>query len=215
MLINPEIVFENSSFVIIDKPAGLLSVKARGCLACEKTAADFIREKYGQVYVVHRLDRQTSGLMIFARNSQAHREISSMFEQRKIEKKYLALVWGRLEKKRSVIDKRVKEFSSGRCAVDFDGKDSITEYFVKKEFEKVSLVCATAKTGRRHQIRVHFYSIGHPLVGDTLYGETCENKKYPRLMLRSFHLAFEFAKEKFSFTVSKDASFESVLSLFE
>ncbi len=215
MLIKPEIVFENPSFIVIDKPAGLLSIKARGSLAAEKTAADFVREKYGDVFIVHRLDKETSGLMIFARNPQAHKDFSCLFEERKVEKKYMALVWGHLEKKRSVIDKRVKEFSSGRCAADFDGKDSITEYFVKEEFEKTSLVWAMPKTGRRHQIRVHFYSIGHPLVGDALYGDIRENKKYPRLMLRAFHLAFEYGGGKFSFTAAKDPSFESVLSVFK
>ncbi|MEW5951972.1 MAG: RNA pseudouridine synthase [Elusimicrobia bacterium] len=214
MPINPEIIFENEKFLIIDKPAGLLSVRARGSLSKEKTAADWIKENFGDVFIVHRLDKETSGLMIFAKTADMQKKFSDMLEKRLIEKKYRALVWGHPDKKNGFIDKRIKEFSSGRCAIDFDGKDSFTEYKVEKEFEKTSLLTVSPKTGRRHQIRVHLYSLGHPLVGDRLYGNIAENKKYPRLMLRSFYLAFEIEGEKFSFSMIKDPSFESLLSLF-
>lgn len=214
MLLKPEIIFKNDSFIVMDKPAGLLSVRARGSLSGQKTAADWAREFSKEAFIVHRLDMETSGLIIFARTEAAQRELSGLFEKKSVEKKYRALVWGRVAENKGFIDRRIREFSSGRCAVDFDGKDSLTEYRVSERFKEAALLEVLPRTGRRHQIRVHLYSIGHPIVGDPLYGNIASNKKYPCLMLRAFSLNFEFGGEKFHFKAPADRCFDSVLSLF-
>lgn len=214
MQIKPEIIFQNEYFLIMDKPAGLLSIKARGSLSGEKTAFDWAREIAGEVFIVHRLDMETSGLMIFARTKEAQKELSKLFEKKEIQKRYRALVWGKVKDNKGVIEKRIKEFSSGRCAVDFNGKDSITEYRVLERFNEVTLLEVSLKTGRRHQIRVHLYSIEHPIVGDPLYGDIKKNSKYPCLMLRAFSLNFSYLGKLFSFKVEDESCFDSVLNTF-
>ncbi len=214
MQIKPEIIFQNEHFLVIDKPSGLLSVKARGSLSGEKTAFDWAKEISGKAFIVHRLDMETSGLMIFAKTKEAQKKLSKLFERREIQKKYKALVWGTVKENNGVIEKRIKEFSSGRCAVDFNGKDSVTEYRVLERFNEASLLEVTLKTGRRHQIRVHLYSIGHPIVGDPLYGDIEKNSKYPCLMLRAFNLNFTYLGELFSFKIGDGFCFNSVIDFF-
>jgi len=207
-----EIIFENEDFILINKPDGMLSIPRRGTIISEDSVYSLLKEKYKNIYIVHRLDKETSGLLIFAKNPETHSYLCNLFETHNIEKKYIAFVHGIVDGKNGIINKRLKEFSSGRVGVNFNGKDSITEYKVIKKFRNYSLLDIKLLTGRRHQIRVHLYSIGHPVVGDKLYGDIEEQKKYPRLMLHSYKLGFNYKGEKYSFKSEPDENFKNIIN---
>ena len=184
------IIKESEDFVIADKPSGLLTIAGRGDRADEITLYSILEKKYGRIYAVHRLDRDVSGVNLFAKNPDAHKYLSGLFETRSLEKKYVALVHGQMTG-RGRIDKPLSQRGSGRVSVAFDGKHSQTEWRVMKNYgRKWTLIEAGIITGRRHQIRVHLYSEGHPVAGDMLYGDFQEQKKFPRIMLHSWRLKF-------------------------
>jgi 23S rRNA pseudouridine1911/1915/1917 synthase len=166
-----EIIFENETFVVVNKPAGLLSVPDRE--GKEISLKKILRDKYGDIFVVHRLDRDTSGVILFAKTEDAQRSLSQAFEQRQVEKYYLGIVKGLLPAKRGSIDEPIMEHpgKKGVMMVHKKGKASLTEYDVEEEFGKFSLVRFLLHTGRTHQIRVHMQSLGNPIVVDELYGD--------------------------------------------
>ncbi len=166
-----KIVFENDSFVAVDKPAGMLSIPDRA--QSEKSLKDFLLEKYGSIFTVHRLDKDTSGLIIFAKNEQTHKYFSKLFEERKIEKFYLGIVIGAPLEDKGIIEAPITEHLSlkGVMTVHRSGKPSSTGFEVLERFSKYSMVSFQLHTGRTHQIRVHCKHWGFPLVCDTLYGD--------------------------------------------
>ena len=168
---NPEIVFENDSFVAINKPAGLLSIPDRE--QTQTSLKDILLEKYGSIFTVHRLDKDTSGIIIFAKNEVAHKYFSQLFEGREIEKYYMGLVQGVPSPKKATIDAPIAEHGvqKGFYIVHQRGKPSVTDYEVIEEHKQYSLVQFQLHTGRTHQIRVHCKNIGHPLACDELYGD--------------------------------------------
>ncbi len=168
---NPEIVFENDSFVAINKPAGLLSIPDRE--QTQTSLKDILLEKYGSIFTVHRLDKDTSGIIIFAKNETAHKYFSQLFEGREIEKYYMGLVQGVPSPKKATIDAPIAEHGvqKGFYIVHQRGKPSVTDYEVIEEHKQYSLVQFQLHTGRTHQIRVHCKNIGHPLACDELYGD--------------------------------------------
>lgn len=168
---SPEIVFENESFVAINKPAGLLSIPDRE--QTQTSLKDILLEKYGTIFTVHRLDKDTSGIIIFAKTEDAHKYFSNLFEERKIEKYYQGLVHGIPAAKKGTIDAPIAEHAlqKGLMVVHRRGKPSITDYDVIQEHKSFSLVQFQLHTGRTHQIRVHCKNIGHPLACDELYGD--------------------------------------------
>jgi RluA family pseudouridine synthase len=144
-----------------------------------------------KLFVVHRLDKQVSGVILFAKNAETHRYLNQLFEQRKVHKTYLALVHGIIEEDRGTIDKPLRRFGSGRMGEDQEkGKPCITQYTVERRCSGYTLLRVHPQTGRKHQIRAHFFSIGHPIVGDTLYGDKSLQKSYPRLMLHALAIRF-------------------------
>ena len=168
---SPEIVFENDLFVAINKPAGLLSIPDRE--QTQTSLKDILLEKYGSIYTVHRLDRDTSGIIIFAKTEAAHKYFSLLFEGREIEKYYMGLVHGIPAPKKGTIDAPIAEHGvqKGFYIVHQRGKPSVTDYEVMEENKMFSLVQFQLHTGRTHQIRVHCKNIGHPLACDELYGD--------------------------------------------
>ena len=168
---NPEIVFENDSFVAVNKPAGLLSIPDRE--QTQTSLKDILLEKYGSIFTVHRLDKDTSGLIIFAKTEAAHKYFSLLFEERKIEKYYQGLVHGIPSEKKGTIEAPIAEHGvqKGLMVVHRRGKSSITDYEVIEAHKSFSLVQFQLHTGRTHQIRVHCKNIGHPLACDELYGD--------------------------------------------
>lgn len=189
------ILFEDASLLVVEKPPGMLSIPERFDPLKENLLGK-LRQIYGQVLVVHRLDRETSGLMCFARTEEAHRNLSIQFTERQVDKYYLALVDGRPLPPTGTIDKPIGPHPSiaGKMAISPLGKPALTLYRVLDTYRSFSLVEANIKTGRTHQIRVHLNSIGHPLAVDPLYGKRAF-LLLSEIKLRNFHLG-KYAEEK-------------------
>ncbi len=182
------IIFENDAFVAVNKPAGMLTIPDRE--QSEKSLKEFLTDKYGSIFTVHRLDKDTSGIVIFAKNEHAHKFYSRLFEERKIEKYYLGIVLGRPAEKSGLINAPISEHpvNKGMMTVHRNGKESSTEYEVIESHNSYSLLSFQLHTGRTHQIRVHAKSIGHPLACDNLYGDG------KPVLLSSFKKKFKLSK---------------------
>jgi len=166
------VIYASEDFVVVNKPAGLLTVPDR-FIAALPCLEHQLRKKFGEIFVVHRIDKETSGVILFARNKDAHRNFSLMFESRKVKKTYLALVEGVPNPEEGIISLAIGSDTRkpGTMKVDSkEGKESITAYRVLEKFRKASLVELLPTTGRQHQIRVHCAGIGHPLIVDSVYG---------------------------------------------
>jgi 23S rRNA pseudouridine1911/1915/1917 synthase len=169
--IAPEVIFENEHFIAINKPAGMLSIPDR--TQSEPSLKDFLIQKYGSIFTIHRLDKETSGIILFAKDEETHKYFSKQFEERSVEKFYMGLVHGSLPNKTGTVDAPIMEHPifKGQMVVNKNGKPSITDYEVIEDLSKYSLVKFQLHTGRTHQIRVHAKNMGHPLVCDPLYGD--------------------------------------------
>ena len=189
------ILYEDEALIVAEKPPGMLSIPDRFD-PLKDNLLGRLKQSHGQIFVVHRLDRETSGLICFARTEEAHRNLSIQFTERLVDKYYLALVDGRPLPPSGTIDKPIGPHSSiaGKMAISPLGKPAITLYRVLDTYRNFSLVEANIKTGRTHQIRVHFSSIGHPLAVDPLYGKR-EFLLLSEIKLRNFHLG-KYAEEK-------------------
>jgi 23S rRNA-/tRNA-specific pseudouridylate synthase len=154
--------------------------------------------------------------LVFAKTAEVHRFLSMEFEHHRVAKTYLALLWGYLEQSVGLIDKPIRQFGSGRMGIDDDqGKSSQTEYQVIERWKDLTLVEAMPKTGRRHQLRVHFYSAGHPIVGDHRYHLPRWTEQAPRLMLHSHKLRIRHPSGKFLEVESRPpVAFEDILTGF-
>ena len=184
--------------IAVDKPAGVLVYSPEHIKKSEDTLLDSVfsyldfHNKATRNGVVHRLDRDTSGVVLFAKNKQAEKELKKLFKDRKIQKKYVALVHGKLESKEGKITIPLGRAPKDRLRVvpKASGKPSETFYRVTKYYpdRAVSLLEIDLKTGRMHQIRVHFAAIGHPVVGDKVYGRRTD--KISRQFLHAKSLEF-------------------------
>ncbi len=165
-----QILHEDEHLLVINKPSGLLSIPDRA--GNPDSAVGHLQAKFGRIFIVHRLDRETSGVMCFARNEAAHRHLSMQFEKHTSDKFYVALLDGVLHHDEGEIDKPIAEHPSipGKMSANQSGKPALTFYRVLERFKQFTFVEAQIKTGRTHQIRVHFKSIGYPLAVDALYG---------------------------------------------
>jgi tRNA pseudouridine32 synthase/23S rRNA pseudouridine746 synthase len=192
----PPILYEDDDIIAVDKPAGVASIPERD--RAKETVPSLLEKQLGlKAFIVHRLDKEVSGVMLFAKNPETHRYLNEEFFNRNVCKTYCALVHGALTEEKITIDKPIRLFGSGRMGIDeIRGKRSLTRYEVIKRYDDRTLIHAYPLTGRRHQIRVHLYSIGHPIVGDLLYGDMAIQKKYPRLMLHSESIRFKNSKGK-------------------
>lgn len=205
----PKLVFENKDVLVFDKPAGLLVHKGTGA---EKTLVDFIIKKYPEVKgvgenpdrpgIVHRLDKDTSGILIVARNQKSFFHLKNQFKNRLAKKTYLALVHGRMKKDKDIIARKI-----GRSKKDFrkkgifgEGREAITRFEVLKRFVSApkfrqrrnfgagangyTFLKVMPETGRQHQIRIHLFSYGHPIAGDKVY--KFKRQKPPQGLKRQF-----------------------------
>ncbi|RYF90053.1 MAG: RluA family pseudouridine synthase [Chitinophagaceae bacterium] len=165
------IVFENDDFVALNKPSGLLTIPDR--MQSEKSLKDMLIEKYGSIFTVHRLDKDTSGLILFAKNESTHKFLNTVFEERQVEKFYVGVVLGMPSEEKGLIDAPIAEHQTnkGMMIVHSRGKASQTGYEVLDANKHFSLLSFQLHTGRTHQIRVHCKNIGHPLACDPLYGD--------------------------------------------
>ncbi len=199
-----KVLYEDSNILAIDKPSGILVHPDQ--TSKEKTILDIFIKKYPKVEVVHRLDKETSGVMLLAKNKKAHEFLKKQFQDREIKKIYLTIVSGHVKNERGIINKPI-----GRSPKDFrrhlagrgargEMREAITQYRVLKRLEgpqKFSLLEIRPKTGRTHQIRVHMKYLNHPVACDSLYnpGKPCP-KGMSRLALHAKSIEFKDLKGK-------------------
>lgn len=165
------IISESGDWIALNKPSGLLSIPDRE--GKEVSLKKLLLEKYGSIFTVHRLDKDTSGLIVFAKNETTHRYLSKQFEERQTEKIYSGLVLGSPVSKKEQIDAPIAEnpVKKGTMVIHRSGKESLTDYEVLEEFKFFSWIKFQIHTGRTHQIRVHAKYIGHPIACDKIYGD--------------------------------------------
>lgn len=184
------VLLEDERVVAVSKPSGRLVIPGRGP-AGEPALRDELRTRNGgKVFVVHRLDRGASGVLLFAKDAEAHRALSIQFEKGLAKKAYLVAVAGEVPRDGRV-NSPLKEFGSGRVGVHPDGKPSETRWQARERLRGATLLEVRPATGRRHQIRVHLYSLGHPVLGDETYGKDRPVGGAPRLMLHAWRLRFK------------------------
>lgn len=169
----PVIIFEDNDLLVVNKPAGLLVVPDRFNNELPSLNKVLERQMGQKLWVVHRLDRETSGVICFAKNEATHRYLSILFQERGVDKYYAGLVLGHVEPPEGRIESFIAEHPArnGKMIVAKKGKHAITDYKVVEQWPLYALVQFRILTGRTHQIRVHMQSIGNALVCDNLYGD--------------------------------------------
>lgn len=196
--------------LVANKPSGLLSVPGRG----EEKQDCLIRRvqtEYPDALIVHRLDFDTSGLLVLARGKEMHRCLSIQFQDRQVDKRYVAVVEGQLEQPAGEVNLPllVDWPNRPRHIVDFvNGKPSLTRYAVQSYHAEThcSRIDLVPETGRTHQLRVHMQALGHPILGDSLYADTAARAKANRLLLHAEYLSFTHpaSGERLHFTCPAD-----------
>ena len=166
-----EIIFQNDSILAVNKPPGLLSVPDRYDES-KLSVARWLLAEHPTARPLHRLDFETSGVLLFCILPEAFSWYSDQFEQRTISKKYTAIVEGRCQQEEGLIDQPLFTQSNGKVIISKRGRPSQTQWKVLESFQRHSLLEINPLTGRTHQIRVHLSSIGHPIVGDDVYGSS-------------------------------------------
>ena len=199
-----EILFEDNDLIVINKPAGLVVHPGAGHRKhtlvnallnhCATLSGIAGKERPG---IVHRLDKETSGCLVIAKNDATHRGLSKQFADRTVEKIYLALVAGRLRKPVGVIEEKIGRHPVHRqrmSASVLRGRAAKTEYRVVRSSDRASLVECRLHSGRTHQIRVHLHHLGHPVLGDKVYARAA--KDFPRQMLHAWKLGFRHPRNE-------------------
>lgn len=216
------IVYEDDYIIIINKPRNMVVHPAAGNEEHTLVNALLNHCKLSMINserpgIVHRLDKDTTGLIICAKDDETHLKLVEMFVNREVKKKYLAICNGSFSKENGLIDKPIGRDEKDRKKMSVkskSGKEALTEYNVLTSNLKYSLVDVTLHTGRTHQIRVHFSSLNHPIIGDETYGKKNEKIKANGQMLHSYYLEFShpITDENLSFTVLPDDYFFSILN---
>jgi 23S rRNA pseudouridine1911/1915/1917 synthase len=206
----PEVISETDDYIIINKPAGLLvhPVNERQSEAGQFSLVNWLMEKYPEIGnvgedpirpgIVHRLDKEVSGLMVIARNNKSFISLKEQFQDRSMVKEYLGLVYGKVSLEDGEINLPIKRSNSGfkmaAVPLNFVSKNdetvrqASTLFTVARRFHNFTLLALTIKTGRTHQIRVHLQAYGHPLVGDNLYSSADTRRKNHKLGLARIFL---------------------------
>jgi 23S rRNA pseudouridine1911/1915/1917 synthase len=196
-------LFEDKWLLVIDKPSGLPVHPGAG--EKRETVLDIFRHEYPGIDelaeserpgIVHRLDKDTSGVLILAKTDEAVRRMQELFQEREMTKTYLALVAGHMRFRNGVIDRPLARSLRHRARFEVvdeereDRRDAVTEFSVVREFKAFTFVRLMPKTGRTHQLRVHLAHFGNPVLGDILYGKR-RGKDFPRLALHAFRIEFD------------------------
>ena len=220
------IIFEDENLLVINKPSGLLSIRDDKHPE-EKTAIDAAVEylRVPAVYPVHRLDRDTSGVLIIAKTPGAQKLISDVIQNREMRKLYVALVEGEI-RGAGKINLPILRTESGKVKIDRMGKQAYTEYRIRKKYRNYTLLEVEPKTGRTHQIRVHLSHIGHPLAYDRVYGSrkplilrnaNKEEQKFKRMTLHASDAYFTYWKTEntLHFKAPMPDDFRSILFILD
>lgn len=209
----PAVLFDDGAVLALAKPAGLPTVPYRlgDRDKCLRAWAERTLGK--RMFVVHRLDKDTSGVIVFAHEADTHRALSAQFEQRRVYKVYLAAVLGHVASASGTIEANLREFGSGRVAVDPRGKVAHTRYRCHERLRDADLLEVVISTGRRHQIRAHLFHLGHPVLGDPIYGAPRPVGGARRLMLHARSLQIEgMDGAQLTFEAPPPAEFEAELA---
>ncbi|NWG12371.1 MAG: RluA family pseudouridine synthase [Acidobacteria bacterium] len=191
-----EVVYEDQDVLVVVKPAGLLTVSTPH--EKQRTAHAYLREYLkhrspgSKVFVVHRLDKFVSGLLVFAKSERIQWQLRRLFEAHAIDRKYLAIVEGDVERNAGTIQSHLKEDHRLRMRStpsSLDGKRAVTHYRVLRRSAGLTCLEVSLETGRKNQIRVHFSELGHPIAGDRAYGSRSD--PLGRVGLHAFRLGFE------------------------
>jgi len=229
-----KILFEDNHLIVIDKHSGVLSIPDRFNRSAPNVYS-VLKKKYDQIFVVHRLDKDTSGVMIFAKDADSHRKLNMDFESNQVRRIYHTVVEGIVMKDEFEIDIPLRDSKRklGITVPSVKGKPSLTLVKVLERFRNQSLLECELKTGRHHQIRVHLQTIGHPLLVDELYGKNSEfmlsfvkprvnlkkgTEELPiisRLTLHSHTLEFTHptTNQRMSFTANYQKDFSALLQI--
>lgn len=204
-----KILYEDRYMIAIDKPVGLLSTPLDDG-AFGKHALGLLREYYGsdQIFAVHRIDRETSGVLLFARGKQSTEKLNQLFEKHDLKRQYFAIVEGKLKEDSGSWACPLLEMPDFHVVESIDGKMAITHFEVHRRSTKYTYLKLTLETGKKHQIRVHCMRAGHPVVGDKRYRST--HNPLRRLCLHACFLEFvhPFTKKKISIASPLPRSFE-------
>ena len=203
----PRLIHDDDQILIVDKPAGLLSVPGRGedrahCLIAR------LRVAFPTVLLVHRLDMDTSGVMVFALTSHAQRHLGQQFERRQVKKSYLARLSGRLQPREGTVHQPQMEDwpNPPRQMIHPEGRPAQTGWRVFRSDDDETRVRLNPLTGRSHQLRVHMAHLGHPILGDPLYA-TGAAADFPRLMLHAETLRLRHPESNVTMTFSAAVPF--------
>ena len=206
--LNLDVIFENENIILINKPAGLTVHPTP--TNTTKTLANAIVSNYPEIKfpgtkfrpgIVHRLDKDTSGILIISKNEESHIELSNQFKTKQINKVYIGLVDGHIRPKEAIIEGNIGRHPTDRkkmCVIT-DGKHSVTKYREIMKYPNHSLLEISPLTGRTHQIRVHLNSIGYSIVGDELYGKANENLERQFLHAKKIGFKMPFTKKYVEF----------------
>lgn len=216
-----EILYEDEDVAVVVKPCGMVVHPAAGnesgtLVNALLFAMDDLSGIGGvrRPGIVHRLDKDTSGLLMVAKNDAAHRSLSDQLRARTMEKHYLAVVEGCMREESGLVDKPIARSKKDRkkMAVDPEGREALTEWRLLENLQNAALLDVHIMTGRTHQIRVHMQSLHHPVAGDPIYGFK-NGVKVPRLMLHAHTLAFDHPRtgERLFFRADPPEAFEKAL----
>jgi len=210
-----EILYADPSLLAANKPTGLAAVPG-GWEKGEPSLLEELEAEYGRLWIIHRLDKVTSGVMLFARTAEAHRTLSMLFETHAARKAYHAILVGepQWDEHTARHPLRINVGHSHRTIVDHSkGKPSETSFCILERYGGYSLAEARPATGRTHQIRVHAAALGFPILADTLYGAP-PTDLIARPALHAFSLSFEFEGKPFAFTAPYPDDFVRTVGKF-
>lgn len=222
-----DIIYEDENMAVVNKPSGMLTHPTE--LEKENTLVNALLYKFGEKLsdingyfrrgIVHRLDRNTSGLLMIAKNNETHEFLTEQIKQRLIEKKYLAIVKSIIKEDEGLINLPIgrSPHQPSKMAVVEDGKPSLTGFKVLKRYKDCTYLELDLKTGRTHQIRVHLSHLKHPIVGDSFYGGGGFKVKTQEQVLQAYKLSFTkpFSDDKINLEIEPDEKIKKVLTYLE